>query len=249
MRFTDAPTIWTPFIFESCVFSRMARDTIGKMRPKEQESTVFINVVLDIWCNAVAALSMLALSRMLLMIASAIDRISGVPATSCPMCRNMTSASFFTSFLASPTASRTAIIIFGIMTPSCFGVCASILWMTSFRRPMQATFTFHLPAAAVPKCARSTGRMSSGTALPVGPPLHNSWHKLVAVPIGSDFSFVSSNNISTAGMDGITAGGAHRSARMVRSAASRVGARFSFAWMPSLPAEIIDGTSHFTSLL
>ena len=34
------PTIFTPFIFDSCVCSRMARVTTGKIRPKEMESTL-----------------------------------------------------------------------------------------------------------------------------------------------------------------------------------------------------------------
>mmetsp|Transcript_95232 Transcript_95232/g.274264 ORF Transcript_95232/g.274264 Transcript_95232/m.274264 type:complete len:227 (+) Transcript_95232:1351-2031(+) len=174
IKFTDAPTICTPFIFVSCACSRIARHTIGKMRPNEHESTVFMKVVFDKRCNASAALSMLALSKMLVMIVSAMVRISGVPATSWPMCLNKTSASFFTSFLASPTASRTAIMTLGIMRPNCMGVCVSMRCSMSRRIPMHATLTFHLPAAAAPKCPSTTGKINSGTARPRGPPFASS---------------------------------------------------------------------------
>mmetsp|Transcript_75074 Transcript_75074/g.244091 ORF Transcript_75074/g.244091 Transcript_75074/m.244091 type:complete len:252 (+) Transcript_75074:3251-4006(+) len=251
MRFTEAPTICTPRIFESCACSRMARETMGKMRPKAHESTVFMKVVLDNLCSASAAFSMLALSKMLSTILSDMARISGVPATSRPMCRSKTSASFFTSFLASPTASRTAIMTFGIRRPSCLGVASGspILWIMSFKMVMQATLTFHLPAAAAPKCSSNTGITSSGTHLPPGPPLVSSWQRSTAVPPGSDLSLTSSKSISTAGMLCNTAGGFHSSARMVRRAKSRVGTRLSCFWMLSIPAEIMDGTSALTSLL
>mmetsp|Transcript_80444 Transcript_80444/g.167569 ORF Transcript_80444/g.167569 Transcript_80444/m.167569 type:complete len:230 (-) Transcript_80444:631-1320(-) len=229
----------------------MARETMGKIKPKAQESTVFMKVVLDILCRASAALSMLALSRMLVMIVSDIARISGVPATSCPMYRRRASASFLTSFLASPTASRTAIMTRGIIRPSCFGVASSspILVRTVFSKDMQATFTFHFPAAACPRWLSTTGKIISGTHLPPGPPLVISSQRSTAVPPGSDFSFVSSRSWSTAGRAGRIAGGFHRRARMVRRAPSRVAALFSFAEMHSMPAAMMDGTSALISLL
>mmetsp|Transcript_72125 Transcript_72125/g.220832 ORF Transcript_72125/g.220832 Transcript_72125/m.220832 type:complete len:321 (+) Transcript_72125:1907-2869(+) len=219
------------------------------MRPNEHESTVFMKVVLDMPWSAAAAFSMFALSKMLVTMASAMPRISGVPATSWPMCRSRTSASFLTSFLASPTASRTAIMTFGICSPSCLGVSFSIRWMTSFSSPMQPTFTFHFPAAAAPRCANSVGKTSSGTAAPRGPHFVSSWHKSSALPSGSVFNFASSSSKRTADMHGSTAGGFHKRARIVRNAWSRVAARLSFCWMFSIPAETMDGTSARISLL
>mmetsp|Transcript_39546 Transcript_39546/g.117305 ORF Transcript_39546/g.117305 Transcript_39546/m.117305 type:complete len:335 (+) Transcript_39546:2925-3929(+) len=251
MRFTAAPTIFTPFIFDSCVCSRMARVTTGKIRPKEMESTVFMKVVFPIRVRISVALSMLALSTMLSMMPVDIARISGFSTRSWPMSRRKSSAAFFTSFLASPTAPLTAVITWGIMMPSCFGQQEGsiILFSEAMMRPNVATFTFHFPAAPAPRKSRSTGSTSSGTALPLGPASVICSQRSTAVPLGSDFSLVSSRRPRMTGRDGRMAGGFQSRARTVLSAKSRVVARFIFAEMRSVVLWTMLDTSDFTSLM
>mmetsp|Transcript_133309 Transcript_133309/g.242876 ORF Transcript_133309/g.242876 Transcript_133309/m.242876 type:complete len:235 (+) Transcript_133309:3750-4454(+) len=125
---------------------------------------------------------------------------------------------------------------------------SDILRMTSFRMPMLPTLTCHFPAAAAPMYSRSTGKTNFGMALPEGPVLHIAVTRSVAFPPGSDFSFVSSSIPITAGRIGKIAGGFHSSALIVRIACSRVGTRFSFAWIFSLPAKTMLASSVRTSL-
>mmetsp|Transcript_74097 Transcript_74097/g.131014 ORF Transcript_74097/g.131014 Transcript_74097/m.131014 type:complete len:206 (+) Transcript_74097:3177-3794(+) len=204
MRFTEAPKICTPFIFASCDCSLIARETTGKSSAKDAESTVFRKVVLAILFRVSRALSMLALSIMLLTISAVMFLISGVPANSVPKDVRKFSASFFTSFRASPTASRTADITLGIQSPSCLGqpLGAAILFNTPITRPMTETFTFHLPAAAAPMCANNTGNTISGTALPLELACESTWHRSSALPSGSPLTFASSRRRRTAGKAG-----------------------------------------------
>mmetsp|Transcript_50057 Transcript_50057/g.89949 ORF Transcript_50057/g.89949 Transcript_50057/m.89949 type:complete len:228 (+) Transcript_50057:567-1250(+) len=227
----------------------MARETIGKMRANAAASTVFMNVVLDSFCNVTMALSMLALSMILPTMSSASFRISGVAASSEDIQRMKTSASFFTSFRGSPTASLSADITFGIAKPSCLGHVEVMLIRTDLRTSKTPTFTFHFPAAAAPRWASSTGSTIAGAALPRGPAFDSRVQISAAVPSGSDFSFTSSNSRRTAGKLGSTAGGFHSSARTVRRALSRVAALFIFVAMSSVAAWAILPTSSFTSLL
>mmetsp|Transcript_82193 Transcript_82193/g.183325 ORF Transcript_82193/g.183325 Transcript_82193/m.183325 type:complete len:303 (-) Transcript_82193:404-1312(-) len=210
-----------------------------------------MKVVFPNFCKVSVALSIFAASSMLARMVSAMPLISGVFAISVPMCRKRTSASFFTSLRASPTASLTADITLGIIMPNCFGQPedSPSLCRTPFKRPMQATLTFHFPAAPAPMCAKRTGRIKAGTAFPEGPPFRSSLQRSTAVPPGSDLSFGSSSSISTAGRDDNTAGGFHNNDRIVRKALSRVAARFNLAEIRSLPPNAMLDTSAATWLL
>mmetsp|Transcript_58266 Transcript_58266/g.151401 ORF Transcript_58266/g.151401 Transcript_58266/m.151401 type:complete len:226 (-) Transcript_58266:751-1428(-) len=213
-----------PMVLASCVRSRMALETMGNSRLKEHASMAFRNVVLARACRVAAALSMLALSVRLPTMSSILARISGVFTRSSPMCRRKPSASFRTSFLASPAASRKAAITFGMDQPSCLGHSCPMRCSTSFISAMVPTFTCHLPPAAAPRCASSTGSTRSGTALPAGPHATRSLRRLSA----SFLIFASSSSMSTAGSTGSTAGGFHSSDRMAARQVFCVAALFSF---------------------
>mmetsp|Transcript_24379 Transcript_24379/g.66513 ORF Transcript_24379/g.66513 Transcript_24379/m.66513 type:complete len:355 (+) Transcript_24379:3269-4333(+) len=250
MRFTDAPTICTPFFLASCSRSRMARTTTGKRSAKLAASTVFMKVVLASMCSASAAFCMLALSMMLPMSVSAMALISGDVTIWLAMCSNSSSAAFLTSFRASPTASLRALVTWGIMRPSCHGQFAGscILFSVLFSTPMVPTLTFHLPLEAAPRWAIRTGSTSSGMALPVGPAADSLVTKSVMLPPGSDFSFSSSSSMRSVGRDGSVADGFQSSARRVRRLPSRRPARLMLCPNFSTAAEAMLATSCLTSL-
>mmetsp|Transcript_91956 Transcript_91956/g.268919 ORF Transcript_91956/g.268919 Transcript_91956/m.268919 type:complete len:348 (+) Transcript_91956:3162-4205(+) len=250
MRCTEAPTTRTPFFLASCALSRMARVTTGKSSAKLAASTVLMNVVLVSMCRASAAFCMFALSRMLPMSVSAMPLISGDTTISLAMCRSRSSAAFLTSFRASPTASRRALVTCGMWRPSCHGQTLGSCMRISvvFSTLTVPTFTFHLPPAAAPRWAIRTGSTRSGMALPVGPAAASFVARSMAFPPGSDFSFVSSRRYSTVGSEGRTADGFHSSARVVRRQPSRRPARFMLCPSFSTAAEAILATSCLTSL-
>mmetsp|Transcript_97405 Transcript_97405/g.275441 ORF Transcript_97405/g.275441 Transcript_97405/m.275441 type:complete len:409 (-) Transcript_97405:377-1603(-) len=251
IRFTDAPTICAPFFFASREFSRMARLTMGNKSAKLAASTVFMNVVFPSRCKVSAARCMFSLWMMQPTRSSARPRISGDSTMSRPMCATKSSAAFLTSFRASPTAARSAVVTCGISKPNCCGQHSGsrMRCIASRSRPRQPTFTFHLPPAAVPMWASSSGSTSSGMALLFGPARITNDASSVALPPGSDFRPVSSRRPKTVGSTGRIAGGFHSNARIVRSAPSRSEARFKPRLSLSMVAFAIVATSSFTSVV